>query len=342
MTTIDHAVTTVLTLLSRDSTDPKTVRDLIVSLFHEDVTVEAIVSFLIATSHRREKEDLPEKPTVEDLRGLLRSMRESSPENRDIWANRFKSGHAQYLCSDCGYAGNSDDFKSPDTGNIMCMTCGCFKDRRYFTQWSADEQAAFEAEQERLRLIRVARDKREIEKRQRALELEPKVKEVLAALDGVGDFVNEAEECEEIGPYVRAVVHASTLTADEIVSEWKQHAATHELIAKFTRLPVHEFAARVILGETSMKEILDQIDNYEPSELDPLEAGEERFLFTREEFIHEMTVNTGRWQSLMDTRDLGTGLGTDGRFAITVHAKGYAEAHPCLCADCKAKRSIDA
>ena len=91
-----------------------------------------------------------------------------------------------------------------------------------------------------------------------------------------------------------------------------------------------------------MKEVLDQLDNYEPSELDPLEAGEERFLFTREEFIHEMTVNTARWQSLMDTRDLSTALGPDGKFAITVHAKGYAQAHPCLCADCKAKRRIDA
>ena len=86
-----------------------------------------------------------------------------------------------------------------------------------------------------------------------------------------------------------------------------------------------------------MREVIDNIDNYIPSELEPLGAGEERYLFTRDEFIHEMTVNTGRWQSLMDTRDLSTGLGTDGKFAITVHAKGYVAAHPCPCADCKAK-----
>lgn len=85
-----------------------------------------------------------------------------------------------------------------------------------------------------------------------------------------------------------------------------------------------------------MKEVLDNIDNYEPSELEPLGTGEERHLFTRDEFIHEMTVNTERWQSLMDTRDLSTSLGLDGKFAITVHAKGYAEAHPCTCDDCKA------
>ncbi len=97
MTTIDHAVTTVLTLLSRDSTDPKVVRDITAALFREDASLEDIVAFLIAESHRRENEDLPERPTVEDLRGLLHSMRESSPENREVWAERFKAGRAQYL-----------------------------------------------------------------------------------------------------------------------------------------------------------------------------------------------------------------------------------------------------
>ena len=53
-----------------------------------------------------------------------------------------------------------------------------------------------------------------------------------------------------------------------------------------------------------MKEVLDNINNYKPSELEPLGAGEERHLFTRDEFVHEMTVNTAKWQDLMDSRDL--------------------------------------
>lgn len=336
MTTIDHAVTTALTLLSKDSTDPKVVRDIIAALLREDISLEAIVKFLIKTGHHREKADLPEKPTVDDLRALLQSLRDPSPENREIWADRFNSGHARYMCPSCGYAGDGDDFKTPDSGgSIVCTTCGCFKNVRYFTRTSPDELAAYEAEQQRLRPLRLAQEQREREKRQRALDMEPKVNAVLQTLDGVGDYVNEAEERDEVGPYVRAVVHGTTLPVERIVSEWTGHVATYKMLPQ-SKTPEHEFAARRILRGFSMKEVLDNIDNYEPSELEPLGAGEERHLFTRDEFVHEMTVNTAKWQDLMDTRDLSTALGPDGKFAITVHAKGYAEAHPCLCADCKA------
>lgn len=334
----DQTINLILPLLSRDSTDVKELRDVIARLFREDITTETLIDFINERRHEREAQDLPDLPTVGDLTGFLRSLLEPTDDNRERWVVRFKSGHAQYLCPECGYAGDGDDFKTPDSGSsLVCGACGCLKDRRYFTRsWSSDEQAAYEAEQARLRPLVAARDKREIERRDYAVALEPKVKEVLAGLEGVGGYENFAEDQAEVGPLVRAVVHASTLTADAIVSEWKQHAATHELIAQFTRLTVHEFAAGMILGEFSMKEVLDNIDNFEASELEPLEAGEERFVFTRDEFIHEMTVNIAKWDKVMDTRELSTALGPDGKFAITVHAKGYAEAHPCLCADCKA------
>lgn len=339
MNSIDHATATCVSLMSPHSTDPKELRDIVVALFREDMTLEEIVKFLIETGHRREKADLPEKPTVEDLKGLLRSLQEISPENRAVWADRFNSGRAQYLCPRCGYAGNKDEFKvfAGTTTVVSCGLCSWLADERYFTRrWTADEQAAYEAERVRLNVSREAEARRKREKRQRAVELEPKVNEILQALEGVGGYENFAEDQDEVGPLVRAVVHASTLTADEIVSEWKQHAATHALITQFTRLTVHEFAAGMILGEFSMKEVLDNIDNIEASELEPLEAGEERFFFTREELIHEYTVNVAKWNRVMDTHELSTALGMDGKFAITVHAKGYAEAHPCTCADCEA------
>lgn len=321
---IDHALAAVIPLLSKETTDPKELRDVIVRLFREEIDLETLVKFIIERHHEREREDLPEMPTVEDLKGFLISLREASPENLKRWEHRFKSGHAMYWCPQCRYAGNDDDFKTPDTASVLCGICGCFKDSRYFTRkWTAEEQTAFEVEQERLRPIRLAQERREREKRQKISEGEPKVDAVLQVFDGaLENYVDEFEERKEAAPFVRAVVHQTAIPTERIVNEWAEHQGTHKAIAQFTRMPLHEFAARIILKEFSMKEILDNLDQFVPSEPESLEAGESRFFFTREELIHEFTVHVEKWYALEDDHDLSVALGTDGRFNVTLHARG--------------------
>jgi hypothetical protein len=205
-------------------------------------------------------------------------------------------------------------------------------DARYFTRtWTEEEKAAYETEQERLSLFREAEARRKMETDRRALELEPKVNAVLTAIDGVGDYVDEAEEREEVAPYVRGIVHHTVVPVEKIAATWREVAA----VAPLTSIQVAKATNRMLLRGYSMKEVIGQLDNLEPCELDPLENGETRFFFTREELVHEYTVNVAKWDALMDTHDMDTALGLDERFAVTVHAKGYAEAHPCPCEDCK-------
>jgi hypothetical protein len=339
MPKLDHAVSAVLPLLSKETTDPKELKDVITRLFREGVDLEALIAFILERGHERQRQDLPELTTVDDLKGFLRSLREPSPANRKRWQARFKSGQAIYLCPQCEYAG-TDDFKTPDDANVLCGVCGCFKDKRYFTRtWSADEQATYEAEQERLIPIRRAQEEREREKRQRILELEPTVDEVLKGFDGVlDDYVDECEERSEAAPFVRTVVNQTAVPTETIISEWAEHQRSHKVFAQFTRMSVHEFAARSILKEYSMREAIDHLDEFVPFELDALQAGEQRFFFTRDELIHEFTVNVTKWVALMDVHDLSTGLGMDGLFAVTLREKGWAATHPCLCDDCKQMR----
>ena len=333
----------VTKLISTESVEERELAGILSRLADEGVTLTTLVEFLIARGHEREQQGLG-LPTFLDVRGLLDALLQATPDNQDRWLRRFQSGAARYLCPDCGFSGNqgtaSGDFKTPDSANVICPVCRCFKFEKYFTRaWTPDEQAAFEAEQEQMRPILAARESRATEARERARGLEPKVADVCNALDGVGGYVNEFEERQEIEPYVRGIVHRTARSVTEIVSHWRKYESLP--------IPTVEIAKavnRVMLREASMKGILDNLDLLEPqevSELRPQEAGEERFVFTREELEHEFKHRVEKWDTILSDREVATAALTDGRFVISILPKGWIEAHPCQCDDCKAARAAE-
>ncbi len=340
----------VFKLISKEATNERELSDVISRILQEGVTKTVLVDFIIARNHEREEQDLYGLTTFEDIQGFLRALRTPTPDNLRRWERRFKSGEVQYLCPDCGFSGNSGvlnitdrrrpDFCTTDGANIHCMTCGCFKNERYFThKWTPDEQAAFEAEQEQKWSAHDARENREKEARERAKRLEPKVADVCQALDGVGEYVNETEDRKEIEPYIRAIIHWTVKSVTEIVEKWKTYVSL-----PIPTVAIAQAVNRVMIREASMKGILDNLDLLEPqdlSQLRPQEVGEERFFFTWEEIEHECTHRVEKWDEIFKGKEITTSALTDGRFVISILPKGWIEAHPCQCDDCKAARAAE-
>lgn len=338
---INQMADTVASMLSTATTDVKEVRKIVACLAGEGIGLDTLVNFLIHRKHERQDEGLPPTPTMADLKEFLEPLTEPSPENLKRWETRFKSGEVECICPRCGFSGHraNQEGRSPwelvFVGNrqLGCPRCSLMEDSRYFTRkWTAEEQAAFEVERRRYYAARDAEETRKREERQRVLKLEPKVQEVVHALE---DYVDEQQEVE---PYIRTIVQQTVLPVETIVRDWQEKRRVFDDLQRLmpkVDLEPNEKITRKILGERTMREVLEQLDLIEAGEPDALQPGDERFFFTREEITQEFTTCLAKWDSLLETHDVSTGLSLDGKFYVTVHAKGYAEEHPCPCEDCR-------
>ena len=136
------------------------IRPQIVRLFEEGVTMKSIVDLLLKRQHDLHEEMVlglrnHDHLSPDDFKVIERSLgvNESTPENREHWESKFRSGRARYWCPQCGYAGN-EEFPNGKGGfgsNVMwCYLCGhLVGDPRYFTrEWTTEEQKAHEAQRD--------------------------------------------------------------------------------------------------------------------------------------------------------------------------------------------------
>jgi hypothetical protein len=135
------------------------IRPQIIRLFEEGVTMKPIVDLLVARQHTLHEEMVlglrnPDHLSPGDIRVIERTLgvNELTPENREHWEAKFKSGRARYWCPQCGYAGN-DEFRNGKSlglpNYIACYQCSYLEDSRYFSRgWTPEQQAAFEGERQ--------------------------------------------------------------------------------------------------------------------------------------------------------------------------------------------------
>jgi hypothetical protein len=139
------------------------IRPQIVRLFEEGVTMKPIVDLLVARQHELHEEMVlglrnHDHLSPDDFKIIERTLgvNELTPENREHWEAKFRSGLARYWCPQCGYAGN-DEFPTGKGGfgskYMWCYLCGhLVDDPRYFTRsWTPEEQKAHEAQRDKRR-----------------------------------------------------------------------------------------------------------------------------------------------------------------------------------------------
>lgn len=144
-------VTQIIQQRGNPDIDVAAVRPKVIRLLEEGLTFKQICALLIAVAN--EKDDdvtlglrASNRTSLRDLDAIAErvGINADTPENRQRWEEKFKSGRAKYLCPKCGYAGNGE-FTRGIGGDTHCFHCSFSGDTRYFTRaWTPEEQAAHE------------------------------------------------------------------------------------------------------------------------------------------------------------------------------------------------------
>jgi hypothetical protein len=176
------------------------IRPHIVRLFEEGVTMKPIVDLLVKRQHDLHEEMVlglrnHDHLSPDDFKVIERilGVNELTPENREHWEAKFKSGRARYWCPQCGYSGNEEFPKAKAFGpNVMfCYQCGLLvDDSRYFTlQWTHEEQKAHEVQRDARRAELEAKRLAEAELRRKQESQTKEVRsEAVTAVKAIDEF----------------------------------------------------------------------------------------------------------------------------------------------------------
>jgi hypothetical protein len=113
---------------------------------------------------------------------------------------------------------------------------------------------------------------------------------------------------------------------DETSPEYREVSVKRRDIKKFHRSIVTLWVDEGLTDdEIRRRVIMEWLAQFTPSELDPLLDGETRTSYeTAEAFLAEFE-NTAKWDTILENHGVVSQMGLDGKYVITIVAKGKHE-----------------